>query len=211
MSLSDRKPPVSRRQLFSASAGLFGELLGEFVGAAEETRSLMQEERRDHILDPSRGLLRPPGAIPESAFRRLCDKCDDCIKACPEDVLFRAPAAFGDDEGSPMFDPARKACFLCSEFHCIAACGDKGALVMPTSVTRLAMGKARIDPARCVAHEGVSCEACVRSCPLPTPAIALLGSFPLIKALECVGCGMCEAACRRDTGRNAIVTLPRLA
>ncbi len=211
MNRADQNPRVNRRQMFGQSAGFLGELVGQFIGAVEETKANLAEGVNEpYSLDPSRGLLRPPGAVGENDFRRLCDSCDACIKACPEDVLFRAPAGSVDDAGRPIFDPSRKACFVCSELHCIGAC-DRGALVRPESVMRLAMGKARIDPSVCVAHEGVACSACAASCPLPEPAIVMLGEFPLVKALECVGCGLCEETCHTATGRRAIVTLARLA
>ncbi|MBF0171343.1 MAG: hypothetical protein HQK87_09715 [Nitrospinae bacterium] len=211
MTRSDKNAPVNRRQMFGQSAGLFGELLGQFLGAVEETRSQLGGGFDEPwSLDPSRGLLRPPGAVAEQEFRRLCDACDACIKACPEGVLFRAPVDSGDEAFRPIFDPGRKACFICSELHCIGAC-DRGALVRPPSVGQLAMGKARIDPSVCVAHEGVACSACAASCPLPEPAIVMLGEFPLVKALACVGCGLCEETCRAATGRRAIVTLARLS
>lgn len=200
---------VNRRRLFKEGVSFFGKVTGEFLAAADEARAILAEEV-ENLLEPDRALLRPPGAVSEAEFTKLCTSCDDCIKACPEDVLFRADAPFGDKVGTPTFDPKRKACFLCADLHCIVAC-ETGALVKPAHISELAMGKARIDFSLCLAQKGDECQYCLDFCPLTGTAIVKLGETPFIKAAECVGCGLCEYYCRQKTGVNAITTFPRLA
>jgi len=195
---------MSRRRALRESLGFFGRLAGEFAQGSREAQDLEEEW---NPLEPSRGRLRPPGAVEEPLFNVLCTKCDECIKACPEDVLFRAPDSHGEAAGTPIFTPKRKACFLCSDLHCISACGE-GALVRPVKMTDIAIGKARIDPSACRAYEGENCHYYVDMCPFPGDAITMLGERPVIKVLECVGCGLCEYYCFRETGRKAIETLP---
>lgn len=211
---SDR---LDRRKLFGKSSDLFGELIGRFLGAAQEARADFESAatRSDpdyhrSLLESARAPLRPPGARSDDILREKCPGCSDCVEACPEDVLFKADERFGSDHETPIFYPPRKACFLCSEFHCVKACR-ADALRMPSSPSRVNIGKARIDPSLCLA--GISetgCSECIGMCPLDEPAISLLGDRPYIDALRCVGCGLCEHGCSSKAGSKALVTLGRL-
>ncbi|MBI4666838.1 MAG: 4Fe-4S ferredoxin [Nitrospinae bacterium] len=202
--------PVSRRQWFSQGIKMLGRAAVDFNEARKDAEEILAPPPREKFsLDPARGFLRPPGAVPERQFREVCDKCDACIKACPEDVLFRAPESAGDAAGYPMFNPRAKACFLCDPLHCVDAC-DRGALVKVETIRQLSMGKARINPALCRAHEDEECRYCYDFCPLKESAIIMLGGVPVIQGAECVGCGLCEYYCGRKAGRGAITTLPRL-
>ena len=126
--MRDSKGPVNRRKLFREGFNFLGKVALEFNDAVNS-----DPEDEWNPLEPMRGLLRPPGAVAEEKFLELCTKCDDCIKACPENTLFRAPEAEGKVEGeavgTPTFRPARKPCFLCTDLYCINAC-QTGALVM---------------------------------------------------------------------------------
>ncbi len=198
-------PAVSRRQWLLEGVKLFGRMAGDAVGVKHEIKT----RSAPAPLDPARGLLRPPYAAPERDFARLCDKCGDCIKACPEDVLFPAPPSLNEKAGYPTFEPRRKACFFCSELHCVKAC-KTGALTVTEDPARAVMGKARINPALCKARADEECSSCFDFCPLPGKAIIKLGGIPAIMASECVGCGLCEYHCHHDAGADAIVTLPRV-
>lgn len=205
-----RGSAFNRRDALREGVGFFGRVVGEFVqGQREVTRKTVTEEPRNP-LEPKRGLLRPPGAVEEKRFVELCSKCDECIKACPENTLFRVSASYGEAEGTPMFSPKRKPCYLCSELHCISVC-DTGALVKPDKISDLSMGKARLDSSKCIAYEDGECRYCIDFCPLSGVAIIDLGGKPLIKALDCVGCGLCESNCRLKAGRTAIETLAPLS
>lgn len=197
---------VNRRGLFRSGAQFFEKIAGEFIAAAEDEQDGGQIGDIYRV-DPKRDLLYPPGAGNARKFNSLCTKCDDCIKACPEGVLFHAPSSSGEESGLPVFDPARKACFLCLDLYCIAACKE-GALVMPENISFLKIGRARIDPARCLAQTGGDCSVCFDFCPLQGDAINKLGGIPVIEASRCVGCGLCEYYCKEKTGANAIATIP---
>lgn len=182
---------------------LFGRMAGDAVGVSDAARPVPLS------LDPARGLLRPPYAMPEHDFARLCDKCGDCMKACPEGVLFPAPASCAEKAGYPTFEPRRKACFFCSELHCVKVC-KTGALAVTEDSSRAVMGKARINPALCKARADEECSSCFDFCPLSGKAIIKLGGVPAIMASACVGCGQCEFHCHHDAGADAVVTLPRV-
>lgn len=204
-SMKDDSRPISRRRLFKDGLNFLGQVAGELVEAARIDEDDIDEGVWDP-LEPKRGLLRPPGAVKELDFNRLCDRCDDCLRACPEDVLFHAPAKHGPAQGTPIFRPTRKPCYLCTELYCIKAC-KTSALVMVDKIERLAMGVARLDSSRCRAHEGEDCSYCIDYCPLSGKAIIQAGGRPLIVSGECIGCGQCEYHCLFDAGRRAITTL----
>lgn len=207
--MDDDNRPISRRKLFRDGFSFLGQVVGEFASAANIIPEEVDTGAWDP-LEPKRGLLRPPGAVEEAEFMTLCKPCDDCIKACPEGTLFPAPVAYGPTQGTPIFKPASKPCFLCTELHCIKAC-TTSALKMVESISKLSMGIARIDPEKCITHEGKECSYCIDFCPLAGEAIMEIGGRPLILADYCVGCGLCEYHCRRDAGRRAITTLGPLS
>jgi MauM/NapG family ferredoxin protein len=209
--MGNEQKRVDRRELFKESAGFLGRLAGEIFAAASETKKMIASVGQEPESVTARGRMRPPGAVPEATFLSRCTRCDDCISACPEDVLFRAPTPFGAEvAGTPLFDPRRKSCFLCADLYCITACKEN-ALVMPTGISQVAIGKARIVTHLCYAHLGGECQVCFDNCPLTGSAIQLFGDRPVIMPAECVGCGLCESACREKTGANAIITTARMA
>ena len=205
----NKKNKISRRGLFKSGAKLFGKVAGELLSAVEDAVATNKGEAF-YTLDKSRALLRPPGAAALEEFNNLCTKCDDCINACPEQVLFHAPVSAGSDVGIPVFDPRRKACFLCSDLYCITACKE-GALLMPGSISSLNMGAARIDPTLCLAQRGGDCSVCYNFCPLAGSAITKKNGAPTIETSRCVGCGLCEYYCMKEADANAITTSPHQA
>jgi len=61
---------------------------------------------------------RPPGAMPEEQFLKLCTGCDECMKACPvnaimiDDLQLRHPVIY----------PKQNPCIHCPDTPCITAC-----------------------------------------------------------------------------------------
>jgi len=199
---NDKKFKDSRRGFLRGGMEFLTQVAGEFATAS---RKASADEGK--AMEVKQLLLRPPGAVSEETFLNLCDKCDDCIKACPEKTLFRAPQGFNEKAGTPMFDPAGKPCFVCTELYCIKAC-QTGALKMVSSPAELAMGKAKIISANCRAYEGEDCRFCIDFCPLEDKSIVEFDGKPLIKASQCIGCGLCQYSCLTKAGRQAIETQP---
>ena len=101
--------------------------------------------------DPEK-LLRPPGALkPDEDFVSACTGCGDCIPVCPTSSIFTVELE--DERQIPVIAPSTKACYLCTELPCIAAC-EEGALVDPGGPEKVRMGIARVDPRRCVTFRG---------------------------------------------------------
>jgi len=141
-------------------------------------------------------VLRPPGAlVPDEAFLEACTGCGDCLPACPAECIFTITSE--GDVKLPAIAPSIRACVLCDDLACIAACSD-GALQHPGSPARVRIGIAKVDPRKCITFTGQRCDRCYRVCPYPDQAIMMIGGRPLVGSGACTGCGLCEQACPEE-------------
>lgn len=146
-------------------------------------------------------VLRPPGAIEESAFLSACTRCGKCLEACPHQALVLAPERFRAAAGTPMLAPLDSPCRLCDDLPCVAACEPKALRAdLP-----LRMGTAVISPIHCLAHRNSPCSACVEQCPVPA-ALRFEAGRPVVVADACTGCGVCQHVC--PAPQNAVLILP---
>lgn len=133
----------------------------------------------------SKPLLRPPWALPESAFVAACIGCNACVEACPQHVL-----AAGEG-GLPEFDPARGECTFCGD--CANACGEHAFHTVDQQPWSL---RAQVG-GTCLAARGIVCFSCRDACGEsaiafpPTRAVPQ----PQVEADRCTGCGACVPAC----------------
>ena len=170
---------------------------------------------------PGQSPLRPPGALPEPAFRATCTRCFLCAEVCPamciefpsrvegaQPPLRRAPGALerektvapvwkGDD--TPYILPWSSACTLC--MRCGDAC-PTGALRpidddRATIKNEVRMGLAVIDRKICLPWTRTSwCGACLTACPYREQAITVdHQGRPTVHAEHCIGCGICVEVC----------------
>jgi MauM/NapG family ferredoxin protein len=161
----------------------------------------------------SAGLIRPPGALPETEFQARCVRCGECIKGCLTNTL--QPVWF--EAGlSGLWTPKITARLAGCEQGC-NLCGQ----VCPTEAIRplsleeksfAKIGTARIDKTRCIAWEqDKKCLICDEICPYN----AIVSQFvtghpitvPVIDEDKCNGCGYCECKCP-VTGDSAIIVEP---
>ncbi len=161
---------------------------------------------RDEAADPPP--LRPPGALPESAFLATCIRCLRCVDACPNHALVSLPIGTpGGQGGTPTLRPRKAACMLCDtdagEFlKCTEVC-PSGALQLVRKTKeeiheKVHIGVAEIDFDLCYSYNNWSCGACFRACPLAGEALTVgLWERPTVHEEACVGCGCCERACIR--------------
>ena len=172
--------------------------------------------------------LRPPGAVKESDFLKMCIKCGQCAEACPYDTLIIAKPGDNKPVGTPYFIARDIPCYMCEDIPCVPVC-PTGALDVDSvsdvkdgkkelEIRKAQMGMAIIDKHSCVAFWGIQCDACYRACPLLDKALKLeykqnkrTGKhaylLPVIDENVCTGCGLCEHACVTD--KPAIYVLPR--
>ncbi len=61
---------------------------------------------------------RPPGALDETQFKKTCTGCDQCMIACPVNVIM-----IEDQETRlPVIYPEKDPCIHCEDTPCIDAC-----------------------------------------------------------------------------------------
>jgi len=132
--------------------------------------------------------IRPPWALPEDAFTKLCERCGVCIDKCPTHIIHQGRGGF------PVVDFNSGECLFCGD--CVDVC-KPGALkkregYRPWSVT------ASINNSTCLAFSNVECRSCFDPCEARaikmTPRIGGV-SIPLLNSADCTGCGACLAVC----------------
>jgi MauM/NapG family ferredoxin protein len=202
-----RGPDMGRRAVLGGlAAGISMPLLGRLDGQVHK------------VPDPR--LIRPPGALPEEDFLRLCQRCGLCMKACPTNVINPTLAEAGmAGFWTPHLIMIQGYC----EYTC-TLCGS----VCPTGAIReisakekierpIIIGSAYVDRGRCLPWSGnAPCIVCHEHCPTSPKAIYLRQDvvpgpdgkqlpvqLPYVDLKRCVGCGICEYKCPVK-GRPAI-------
>ena len=133
-------------------------------------------------------LLRPPWALAEEAFTSSCNRCGDCIEACPTHILEKGRGGF------PVVDFSHGECLFCGDRVgvCIPRALQKSSTKIPWSF------KASIDADTCIAFHGVECRSCIDPCePRAIRMRPRVGgvTLPDINLSACTGCGACFAPC----------------
>jgi len=191
---------------------LLGSLLGfSFFGLG---RSSGAQDR-----DYNKKVIRPPGSVEEKDFLERCIKCDQCIRACPTNVLQPAIFAAGlEGIWTPILNNKLGYC----ELNC-TICGE----VCPTgAIQRISMeekngvgkfaeqgpvriGTAFFDHGRCLPWSmETPCVVCEEVCPVSPKAIfshevtitkrdgnPITLRRPFVDPALCTGCGICEHEC----------------
>jgi ferredoxin-type protein NapF len=133
--------------------------------------------------------IRPPWAVGEPLFREKCSRCDDCVKACPEQIIFR------DENGYPAVNFSSSGCTFCAE--CLETCHSGALQGLRSDIEQAWSHRVRISM-RCLAASGMNCQACVDHCEINAirlPALHQSPALPEINARSCAGCGRCIAIC----------------
>ncbi len=229
MSNEAKKPKISERRKFftllaqSTGLGVMGGLL--WAGYATKAKSAVPT-------------LRPPAALPEDEFLKVCIKCGLCSEACynrPQNrdkdgkqragTLKMAKAEDRVTIGTPFFVPSDVPCYMCDDIPCVPVCPTEALDI--TKVTNkdgkldpkmMDMGLAVVDQNSCIAFWGIQCDACYRACPLMDEAIKLkydknerTGKHAFLKpVVDMNACTGC-GLCEKAcvTEKPAIFVLPR--
>ncbi len=142
-----------------------------------------------------RGVIRPPGALPEDEFVRTCILCQECVRVCPTGGLrptFLESGLAGI--GTPQLIPRQGGCAL------NPSCPDLCAQVCPVGAIRplqpdqIRLGLASVDRSLCLAwDQGVKCIVCVEACLVD--AAQFYNGRVTVDPNKCTGCGRCESGC----------------
>lgn len=146
-------------------------------------------------LAPERGLIRPPGALPEEEFLATCIVCQECIRVCPTHGLKPTFLSGGLRAiGTPQLVPREGSCQY--QNNCAQLCAEAcpvGA-ILPIPKERMRLGLAQVDRRACLAwDQGARCLVCVEGC--PTGAAIPHQGRVTVNPLLCTGCGICEQVC----------------
>jgi ferredoxin-type protein NapG len=163
---------------------------------------------------PSRGLVRPPGAISEDRFLESCIRCGACADACPVHEIEIAHLADGlRNIGTPVMtqycmvfkglgNPTPEKALAWKKnarthgqevrcFNCVDVC-PSGAL-RQENADPLRLGTAVVNKEYCKAWRFGNCQfPCRDVCPFDAISITV---GPVVDETKCVGCGQCDFVC----------------
>jgi MauM/NapG family ferredoxin protein len=178
----------SRRDLLLAAGVGLGVVAIEAVSKSLPNKTKVMANR------PWVRLLRPPGALKEDAFVVTCNRCGECINACPTKALVPTSLEAGLlGVATPRFVPRRGRCMVDGCLTCSHVC-PTGALA-PVQRENLSLGTAHIHHDLCLAWaKNTRCLLCVEVCPTFALSIDQKGR-PVVDQEKCIGCGACEAGC----------------
>jgi len=168
--------------------------------------------------------IRPPFAINELEFLLACTRCNDCVDACPHNVIFNLSARVGASAaGTPALDLLNKGCHLCEDWPCVIACTvnalhieqlissdedseQNSESMNPSQVTPPKLSFASLNKEICLPYSGPECGACIDSCPLEG-ALTIHDNKPAIIEENCNGCGLCREVCITEPKAITIASL----
>lgn len=167
----------------------------------------------------SKKVIRPPGSVEEKEFLARCIKCDQCIRACPTNVLQPAVFAAGiEGIWTPILNNkigyCELNCTLCGQV-CPTGAIQRITIEEKTGVGQFArqgpvrMGTAFYDHGRCLPWSmETPCVVCEEVCPVSPKAIysrevtltkrdgsSITLRRPYVDPALCIGCGICEHEC----------------
>ncbi|UJF18420.1 4Fe-4S binding protein [Vibrio sp. SS-MA-C1-2] len=127
------------------------------------------------IEQENKGALRPPFAQSEVSFLSLCNQCNDCIKACPMNIIKL------EHDYPTLTDKNR--CDDC--LACVKSC-KSGALQKSNLIIKIG--------SQCSPKMAIYCQSCLEVCPNKALIIEQ-GKQPAIDIERCNGCGECINEC----------------
>lgn len=162
-----------------------------------------------------RAVVRPPGSVPEREFLRLCVRCGQCIKVCPNNVLQPVGLEHGFDSlWTPKVTPNWSGCEpTCNNCGQVCPTGAIRALdLQEKQAARI--GLAVVNKRTCLPYVGGGqCRLCVDECRAAgydaiefirvggetaengEPVEGSGALAPVVLEAKCVGCGLCQMRC----------------
>jgi len=161
------------------------------------------------------GVIRPPASGLSARFTRLCVRCGNCVRACPNGII-----RFGGTGTGWAGVLAPEVSF--ERDYCPASCTACGQVCPTGAIPRfkketkstVPMGRAEVDMQSCLLGEGRECGACAGAC--PHEALELVWdkvemvSRVVVNAKACTGCGYCEYVCPSEPKAICVKALKRV-
>lgn len=139
-------------------------------------------------------VIRPPWSVDQQQFLNQCSRCDDCISACPENIIIHG------DGGFPEVNFKLGECTFCT--HCAEACQSDAIKLDTTHPEKMNPWQLDVSVgSKCLSLNAVVCRACGDNCePQAIRFQMKLGgiSEPHISLEDCTGCGACLHVCPVD-------------
>lgn len=127
--------------------------------------------------------LRPPWAPSETEFTTKCERCGECIKACPEKILEKGYGGF------PQVNFKLGECTFCG------ICADRCSNNTLQQIEGVPPWKRKANIEKnCLEKQGVICVICRENCELEAIEFSL-SRVPKVNIDKCNGCGACYKAC----------------
>ena len=129
---------------------------------------------------------RLPWIKDENTFIDGCRRCNACVDACQTNVIVKG------DGGFPVVDFHHGECSFC--YQCAQVCPEPlFELQQQLPWTQIATINSS-----CIALKNIECRSCGDQCETQAITFALQAGKvgqPIIKAVDCSGCGACVAGC----------------
>jgi len=136
--------------------------------------------------------IRPPWAVSEPIFLDICQRSNDCIRACPENIIIKNTGGF------PTIDFKLGECTFCK--RCLENC-PTGALELSDDNSKSVHSpwqlSVEISPI-CLSSKKIECRICLDQCePEALQMKPTIGGprAPTFNQNLCTGCGACVRPC----------------
>lgn len=144
------------------------------------------------VISDRQQMYYPPWSVASERFIDCCNRCEDCIKACPEHILTK------NEQGYPVVDFSRSGCSFCAK--CAEAC-NTGSLSLMEFIGAEPWPLKAVVSEFCVNYKGTVCQMCADSCELKAIKFRVYQggiTLPEIDLHSCNGCGACYRSCPKQ-------------
>jgi ferredoxin len=151
-----------------------------------------------------KSIIRPPHSPDEEQFLDLCIRCQACVNICPTNALQPLMMQSGLYAlWSPTLSPSIGECKVdCNKCSTVCPTQAIGHFDLQNKYFRK-IGTAVLFKDRCIPYaEGKPCGKCIPKCPTGAIGYTEQNNLKLpsqIDFLLCVGCGVCQNLCNRQT------------
>ncbi|UJF16903.1 ferredoxin-type protein NapF [Vibrio sp. SS-MA-C1-2] len=128
-----------------------------------------------------RNAPRPPYAVDELLFERLCNGCGACKSVCPNSII-------EIEKGLAQINLDYNECSLCG--LCLTSCSTQA---LHQSIP-LNINLRPVISQDCHNYLQIECQQCQNSCPANAISIEE-DELPTITTEKCYGCGQCARSC----------------